>query len=39
MERNEMAFQKDSKYQQSNMEVFREDEEKAVRPKRVSLRK
>ena len=32
-----MAFQEDNKYQQSNMEVFRKDEEKTVKPTGVSL--
>ena len=33
MEGNEMASQKDSKYQQSNMEVFRKGEERIVKPR------
>lgn len=37
MERNKMTLHKDSKFQQINMEVFREDEEKAVKPTRISL--
>lgn len=35
MEEHEMACQKDSKYQQSKVEVLREDEEKTVNLQRV----
>ena len=37
MEGNDMAFQKDNKYQQSNMDVFRKEEERIVTPTRVRL--
>jgi hypothetical protein len=37
MEGNEMAFQKDNKYQQSNRDVFRKEEEGIVTPTGVRL--
>ena len=37
MERNEMAFQKDNKCQQSSMDVFRKEEGRIVTPTGVRL--